>query len=142
VQQRIDAARLLDEAVSGCSWLIPQHVPEHCGHAYWAYVVKLHHPHIGWRQFREAFVRAGGDGIYSAWKLTYQEPMFVRMELLRRQSWISPERAGQYRTGLCPVAESLQPKLLQFKTNYWDIREAEQQALILKQTIAALESRS
>ena len=45
---------------------------------------------------------------------------------------------GQYRDyspGLCPVAESIQPKLMQFKTNYMDLNEAERQAEILRKTI-------
>ena len=33
------------------------------------------------------------------------------------------------------VAEELQPFLLQFKTNYWDIEEGKKQAMILLQTL-------
>jgi hypothetical protein len=40
-----------------------------------------------------------------------------------------------YGPGLCPVAEMIQPQLLQFKTNYYDSSEAEAQAEILKKTI-------
>jgi perosamine synthetase len=44
--------------------------------------------------------------------------------------------AQAYGPGLCPVAESLQPRLLQFKTNYWDASGAERQAEVLARTIA------
>ena len=44
-----------------------------------------------------------------------------------------------YGNGLCPVAESVQPCLLQFKTNYWDERQAVKQAGILRQTISFFE---
>jgi perosamine synthetase len=37
--------------------------------------------------------------------------------------------------GLCPVAEKIQPKLMQFKTNYRDLNLAEQKAEALRKTI-------
>ena len=40
-----------------------------------------------------------------------------------------------YSPGLCPVAERIQPKLMQFKTNYMDLEQAAQQAAVLKKTI-------
>ncbi|GKT34442.1 DegT/DnrJ/EryC1/StrS family aminotransferase, partial [Aduncisulcus paluster] len=59
----------------------------------------------------------GGDPLYAAWKLTHLEPYFSK------ELGTGP--------GLCPVAESIQPRLLQFKTNYYDFEEAKQQAEIL-----------
>lgn len=46
-------------------------------------------------------------------------------------------RYGEYKyeKGLCPIAESIQPQLLQFKTNYWDEADAVEQAKILRKTI-------
>jgi len=41
----------------------------------------------------------------------------------------------KYQTGLCPTAEYLQPRMIQMKTNYWDLAEAHTQAEILKKTI-------
>jgi perosamine synthetase len=63
--------------------------------------------------------------------------MFVNMNLLGRERFIAPEIKEQYAPGLCPVAEAIQPRLLQFKTNYWDEAEAQQQADILERTIAS-----
>lgn len=37
--------------------------------------------------------------------------------------------------GLCPNAEYVQPRMIQLKTNYWDLEEACQQADILAKTI-------
>ena len=42
----------------------------------------------------------------------------------------------KYAEGLCPVAEFLQPRMIQLKTNYWDLDEAKQQVEILRKTIA------
>jgi perosamine synthetase len=41
----------------------------------------------------------------------------------------------EYKKGLCPVAESIQPKLMQFKTNYRSLELAEIKAQALKKTI-------
>ena len=41
----------------------------------------------------------------------------------------------EYKPGLCPVAERIQPMLMQFKTNYMDEKFAEDQARIINDTI-------
>ena len=88
-------------------------------------------------EFRNKFVEMGGDGIYSAWKLSYQEPLLQDPSNLGwRNRLISKERLLSYRQkGLCPVAENYQPKLLAFKTDYWDANEAYKQTEILKKLI-------
>ncbi len=74
---------------------------------------------IAWHAFRDRFRELGGDGVYAAWQLTYLEPAFRE----------------NYARGLCPVAESVQPNLFQFKTNYWETDNASKQAEILRRTI-------
>ena len=44
----------------------------------------------------------------------------------------------KYEKGICPVAESLQPLLVQLKTNYKDLQIAELQAKAIKKTIKEL----
>ncbi|MDR1061550.1 MAG: DegT/DnrJ/EryC1/StrS family aminotransferase [Clostridiales bacterium] len=131
--------RLAGEAIAGAAkaavWLVPQRVPPECGHAWWSAVFALDRDDVAWRDFRRKFMELGGDGIYAAWQLTYLEPAFREMNLLGREEWA--KRAGaRWERGLCPVAERLQPRLLQFKTNYWDTERAERQADILAKTIA------
>ncbi|MEM5493325.1 DegT/DnrJ/EryC1/StrS family aminotransferase [Hoeflea sp. AS16] len=138
VQARIDAAKKLDAAVATCDWLVPQLTPADCVNSYWTYVVQLRHPEHSWNTVRDAFKARGGHGIYGAWQLTYLEPMFRDMNLLGRERFISEENRAKYKPGLCPVAEDLQPRLMQFKTNYWDPSEADRQAEILVETIASL----
>jgi hypothetical protein len=36
---------------------------------------------------------------------------------------------------LCPNAEYLQPRILQFKTNYWKIEDMHKQARVLEKTL-------
>ena len=90
---------------------------------------------MSWNTLRDAFLENGGDGVCPAWKLTYLEPMFEKLTLLGRERFISAENIAQYKAGLCPVAERLQKRLMQFKTNYWDITQAHEQAKILRKTL-------
>jgi perosamine synthetase len=135
VERRVAVARLFDQVVRACPWLVPQQVGPGCTHSFWTYVARIDRADVGWRDFRDAFVSLGGDGIYAAWKLTYLEPLFQSLSLRGREAFIAPERLSEYRPGLCPVAERVQPRLLQFKTSYWRFEEAERQAEILERTI-------
>ncbi len=127
VEMRIRVAELYAEAVRGCECLTPQAVPDGYRHSYWTYVLKLD-PDIDWYDFRKRYMEFGGDGIYAAWLLTYLEPAF-------RGVRFDPEQVQEFVPGLCPVAEGLQPRLLQFKTNYVDLEEATRAADALRRTI-------
>ncbi|MFH1903632.1 MAG: DegT/DnrJ/EryC1/StrS family aminotransferase, partial [Candidatus Omnitrophota bacterium] len=127
---RKESAEIFNVAISDISWLIPQHTPEGCTNSYWSYSILLNvdNPEERWYQFRDLFVQNGGDGIYAAWKLTYQEPYFQN----EVQKYTGVRQ--KYDASLCPNAEYLQKRMLQFKTNYWDLKEAEKQAEILRKT--------
>ncbi|MDX2345526.1 MAG: DegT/DnrJ/EryC1/StrS family aminotransferase [Legionella sp.] len=135
VQKRIDAGHLFSEVVQKCDWLIEQKVGLDYKHSYWTYAIVLQHPKISWYDFRNKFLEFGGHGIYATWALTYLEPMFQKRNFLNREYFMSAQQLDTYKKGLCPIAEELQPRLLQFKTNYWDISEAVEQAGILEETI-------
>jgi perosamine synthetase len=137
VNQRITSAKNFDDVIktNKCDWLVPQKTGKDYKNSYWTYVVRLDHPKVTWHNFRDKFLELGGDGIYAAWQLTYLEPMFQKLNLLGREKFISEENKEKYKKGCCPNAEILQPKLLQFKTNYWDIKEAKHQAEVLSKTI-------
>lgn len=135
VNRRIEIASIFSEVVRNCEWLIEQKTPDECVNTYWTWVVKLNRSDISWHEFRDRFVSLGGDGIYAAWKLSYLEPMFQNLDLLGRDKFIDPDTIKDYSSGLCPIAESIQPKLLQFKTSYWSLDEAYKQAEILRSTI-------
>ncbi len=136
VERRQEVAALYGEILQQCDWLIPQKTGKDYENAYWTYVVKLTHPNVAWREFRDKYLEFGGDGIYAAWKLTYLEPFFETWSFLGREKFIRDYGAYSYEKGLCPVAEDLQPRLLQFKTNYWDPARVEKQLNALQKTIA------
>ena len=131
IEQRVKAAKLYDEAIRGCSFLSRQAEPEGYKNSYWSYsvILKTEKPQTDWYRFRDLFQKNGGDGYYAAWKLTYMEPLFQQQIQQMNGIW------QQYKSGLCPTAEYLQPRMLQLKTNYWDLAEAESQALVLRKTI-------
>lgn len=145
VQRRIDVAQLFMHQMENYEWLKPQLVPAGYEHSYWTLAVQLDTEKVSWHEFRDTFKANGGDGIYSAWQLTYLEPMFTNMALEGRETFFKEPfntyDISKYAKGICPVAETLQPQMLQFKTNYWDWEQAEKQAKILRKTILALKNK-
>jgi perosamine synthetase len=138
VQRRIEVAKIFDDATQEFhDWFVPQRVGVDYTSSYWTWVTLLDTSKVGWHEFRDRFLENGGDGVYAAWKLTYLEPMFQSLNLLGRERFISPENLAKYKPGLCPVAERIQLRLLQFKTNYWEIGRAHEQAGILRRTLAS-----
>ena len=61
--------------------------------------------------------------------------VFTNKDFLGREKFISDENMLKYKEGLCPNAEYLQPKLLCFKTNYWNFDDAIFQSEILRKTL-------
>ena len=134
VEARIACAKRFDEAISGTSLLARQKEGKEYVNSYWAYTVKLTDDCITWADFREKFIAFGGDSVYAAWKLTYLEPMFLDKVFLGREALLND--SVSYEKGICPVAEKLQGRLLQFKTNYYDADELEAAAQALEKTVA------
>jgi len=132
VRKRVEIAKLYREAVEDCSWLKPQKTPEGFVNSYWTYAMKLEGDDrgISWQSFRKEFLEEGGDPFYAAWKLTYMEPALLGTRFKGHNV--------RYKKGLCPVAEDLQPRLMQLKTNYGAVKYAEEQASALKRAIQKL----
>lgn len=131
VERRIEVARLFEQAVAGSDLVTVQKTLPNCKNTYWAYsmVLKTDNPETDWYKFRDLFKKNGGDGYYAAWKLGYEEPFYQNTVQKMPGVW------QKYNKDLCPVAEYLQPRMIQLKTNYWDIAEAEKQAEILAKTL-------
>ena len=132
VAWRKRSAETLSQVVADCPWLTPQRIPEECEHSFWAYVVRME-PDRGapaWDRFYDKFVELGGEGFYGAWSLTYLEPTFQDGTVFQDKA-----NARAYPPGLCPVAEDLQPRLVQFKTNQGNQATLDRQAECLAETI-------
>lgn len=135
VQKRIEVASVFDEAIENQDILKRQAEPEGCKNSYWAYCLVLNtdNPSKDWYTFRDLFQKNGGDGYYAAWKLSYNEPAYQNDLQNRPGVW------QRYDENCCPNAEYLQKRMIQLKTNYWDIEEAKKQADILKKTLCDYE---
>lgn len=130
VSLRAEAAARYAQALDGCDWLIPQKIPQGYKHAWWTFPVLLSEAvDFTWHDFRRQYRKFGGDAFYAAWRLTYLEPAFYDRSFC-------PGQWQRFADGLCPVAESLQPGLIQLKTNYYDAAQMDRQAEALAQTIA------
>ena len=113
--------------------------------SYWTYALKYVGDEligVSWREFRKAYIENGGDGFYAAWSVPYLEPVMQNGYYYGKGCPINCPQYNvsiSYEKGLCPVAESIQPKIMQFKTNYRDMELAKSKAMALKKTIDKFE---
>ena len=136
IEMRVKSAEIFMEVMSECDYLIPQKVPAGYTHSYYTLGVFYEGEKkigVSWKDFRQEYLNNGGDGIYGAWSTPYLEPMIVERKYVKRCPWVYKNL--RYERGICPVAESLQPDLMQFKTNYRDLKLAKTKASALKKTI-------
>lgn len=127
---------------TGCDWLVPQKVPAGGVNSYYTFVARYEGQTAtgaSWYDFRKKFMEEGGDGIYAAWALVYNEPI---MQLIHREGkFFADEKpqAEQFKGFLegtsCPNAEALQPKLMQFTTNQGIEADMDKQMAALRKTI-------
>lgn len=136
VEMRIKSAKLFIDVMSNCDYLIPQNVSEGYTNSYYTLGVVYEGQErkgVSWEDFRREYISQGGDGIYGAWSVPYLEPVIVERKFVKRCPWVYEK--VHYEKGLCPVAEEIQPKIMQFKTNYRDLELAEIKADAILKTI-------
>lgn len=131
VRLRCDIANEYMSVVKSCEFLLPQKVEKQAEHSYWTFVCRFVHEDVTWQSFRRAFIENGGSGIYAAWKLLYQEEVFLN------QSWknADPELYSNYKVQRCHSAELIQPQLMQFPLNDSCIGDAMINVDALRKTI-------
>lgn len=133
---RQDMAGAYAEAAADFPWFVEQATPEGATHSYWTWVALLPEEGPTWHEFRDRFLANGGGGIYAAWLPGYLEPAFQNLDLLGREGHLRAEVRDRYLRGLCPVAESVQPRLLQFRTGVWSKADRTLQADALHVTLS------
>ena len=132
VNRRIAVANIFHKAVSGFKWITPQFTPKGYKHSHYTFSFEYKGNEelgISWKEFYNMYVEMGGDGFYSACVVPYLEPVFQNHECYKEI----------YTKGMCPVAEDLQKKIMQFKTNYRSLAEAQKKANILRKLILKIE---
>ena len=123
VKLRRDIARLYTEIFSNTNFKM-QKIPEGYVSSYFTYAVESPFEKITeWGDFHKYHINNGGDDFYAAMILTYEEPIMRKL--------------GYYEKckGTCPVAEKIQPRMMQFKTNYRTIDEAKKHIEKLKHSL-------
>lgn len=136
VDLRMKSAKIFMDVMKTCDYLIPQATPEGYTNSYYTLGVVYEGKEsigVSWENFRKAYMEAGGDGVYGAWSVPYLEPMVAERQFVKRCPCVYEN--VRYEKGLCPVAETVQSKLMQFKTNYRELKLAEIKADILRKVI-------
>jgi perosamine synthetase len=127
VKLRRDIAKLYTEIFTNTNFKM-QKIPEGYVSSYFTYAVESPFEKINeWSDFHKHHINNGGDDFYAAMILSYEEPIMKKL--------------GYYEKckGICPVAEKIQPKMMQFKTNYRTIEDAKKQINILKTSLDSFE---
>ncbi len=136
VELRKNSAQLFIDVMNDTDFLIPQKVPSRYTNSYYTlgvlYEGELKYG-VTWKKFRELYIEEGGDGFYGAWSVPYLEPVIKEEKFVKR--YLEIYNKIHYKKGICPIAEDIQKKLMQFKTNYRDLDLANEKAEILKKTI-------
>jgi perosamine synthetase len=139
VAMRKAAAACLDDVVRECDWLTPQKTPEGYVHSYWTYTVRIARDDVEWAEFRKKFVELAGDGFYGSYLPVHREPAMRNLsEAVEKNPERYPHWAGilpDYREVSCPVWDAIQPRIIQLKTNHFDLESARRQADALARTI-------
>ncbi|MDP6927413.1 MAG: DegT/DnrJ/EryC1/StrS family aminotransferase, partial [Rhodospirillales bacterium] len=128
VARRQKAAAMFLEAIADCNWMTAQKTPDGYENSYYTFAVKYYGTEergVSWKKFYERYIEAGGDGFYSACMIPYLEPALLGKTFERTTC----------KKGLCPVAEDLQGRIMQFKTNYRDLAAAKRKSSILSDLI-------
>jgi perosamine synthetase len=133
VKLRVDIGNMYLEAMQGCDYLVPQRTPKNWLNTYWTFAARYVRKDVSWQQFRKKYIEFGGDGIYAAWALTYEETLMAEGHYRKHCPMLYDKL--HFPRGICPVAEELQPQLMQFVTNYGSLDEAKPMVDALHETI-------
>ncbi len=138
-QMRTYSAKAFERVIDKCDWIQPQNTQEGYVNAYWNYAARIMRDDIVWPDFLSTFIELGGDGFYGAYQPAHLEPVFANLnkavdENRQRYPHFS-DRLPRYEKGSCPVWESIQPRIIMLKTNYFDTNEADKQAEVFAKTI-------
>ena len=137
VKNRIKVANMFLDIIkeTGCNFLVPQETPPDYKNSYWSLAVLFDKEkcNASWQEFRKRYIQNGGDGIYGAWSVPYLEPVMANGNFRKMNPHLYNKIS--YGKGLCPVAEEVQQKIMQLKTNYRDLKLAKEKSFIFKKTI-------
>lgn len=124
---------IFDLARKSDGLLTPQENYACSAHSFWAAPLLLDINRISWTEFRDKYLELGGKGIYAAWQLSFLEPVFLAQNFLGRGLGITDYNFND--VAFCPNARLIQPRILAFRTNEWNVRKMKNQLKALQLTI-------
>ena len=131
VKKRQKVAQIFRDAIKDCKWMIEQKIPDGHMHTHYTFSVRyLGEKYLGitWKEFYNKYLEIGGDGFYGACVCPHNEPSIKSyFKKIKYNKNIST-----------PVAEKIQKEIMQFKTNYRDLKIAYKKAGLLKKLIKSL----
>lgn len=141
VRLRKVSAELFLDVINDCDYLVPQKVPSGYINTYYTLGVVFEGEKYGisWEKFRKQYIKEDGDGFYGCWSVSYLEPVISTGKFKEHNPHIYKD--VKYKKGLCKVTESIQPKLMQFKTNYRSLDLADKKVEALRKTIKYFEGK-
>lgn len=145
VARRQKVAEYFMDAISGCDWMVPQKVGSDYVNSYYTFTLRYKGETalgLTWKDFYNRYKALGGHGFYAGLKVVYKEPA-MREKVFLKSGYLPDSVAREtdrfnYESGMCPVAEEVQPEMMSFKTNYRNLEEAKQQTKILADLIKSL----
>jgi len=146
VKKRKEIAIIYDDCFKGIEWIIPQKVNNNTTNVYWTYTIKYlgqEKRGVPWETFYNKFKENGGDGFFGGLANQHNETVMIEKPFF---GTYLPSDCNLYNgkfdisVNEFPVAEKLQPILMQFKTGYRDLDEMKIEVKALKQTIKEIEN--
>ena len=123
VKLRIQMAESYLESIKDSALFVPQKVQDGYRNSYYTFAARFlgNDYNISWYDFRKKYMEFGGDGIYAAHQLVYDEPCF---------------RDNKIGYGNAPISEELQKELMLFTTNQSNEDERKTQIIALEKTLS------
>jgi perosamine synthetase len=141
VKKRQQIWAIYADAVKDCPYIKPQLTPPGYVNACWTFAARYEGDEaigVSWHDFAAKFRELSGEAIYAAWSVVYLEPVMAEKRFYGNGCPVNCAAysgSADWKKGLCPTAEAVQPKLMQFKGNIGELDEARRQADALHQTI-------
>ena len=132
VSLRIQIANIYLDIISDFTKIIePQRTDIGYKNTYWTLACKLIDKNISWEKFREKFISLGGESLFAAWTLLYNET-FISSGKWKK---ICPPLYENIEFDSCKNAEAVQPYIIQLPTNLENLEEAKFKAEALYKTL-------
>ena len=121
------------DIASSSKSFIPQKKIPGARNVYWTFAGRMVNEDVNWQDFRKKYIEFGGESVFAAWALTYDEPV-ISEGIFKKQNPPLYSNLEYYKKDY-PVAEEIQPQLMQLPLNYSSFEEARPQFDALEKTL-------